>query len=108
MSEGELPSWMSSKSQKKRQNRRSAKHERDLARESGGRVTAGSGSSWRAPQDVSTDTHLIQHKYTDAASYRVSDTELSILEGDAARAGKEWALVINFERSGRRITITDG
>lgn len=97
---------MSDKSNKKRQNRRSAKHERDLARETGGRVTRGSGSSWRQPQDVSTDTHLIQHKFTDAASYRVTDAECAKLQADADRAGKEWALVINFERSGRRITIT--
>lgn len=104
---GSLPRWFDKPLQD--QNRRSQQHERKLAKETGGRVTAGSGSSWRAPQDVKSDTHLIQHKYTDAKSFTINvERDWLPLVADAVRAGRDPALVINFDSHGKRIVVTEG
>ena len=101
----DVPSWLGSgKAKKQKQNRRSAAHERRLAEEVGGKVQTGSGNTWKAPQDVRSDTHLIQHKYTDQRSYSVTVKTLEGLVRDAERSGREAALVLDFEAAGLRVT----
>ena len=104
---GSLPGWFDKKLQE--QNRRSKDHERKVANETGGRVSAGSGSSWRSPQDVKSSTHLISHKYTDAKSFTIDlERDWLPLIADANRAGREPALFVNFDRYGKRIILTEG
>lgn len=98
-----LPKWMSSKAKLQRQNRRSRNQERQRASEVGGRERAGSGSSWRAPQDVITATHLEQLKYTDHAVAVIKASELNKLDADATNAGKLPRLVVEFKRHGIRL-----
>ena len=93
----ELPAWMSGKAQKRTQNRRSARHERQVAREVGGKVQAGSGTSWRARGDVKTDTYLIEHKYTDKRSFSVTRKIINQVRQDAQRQGKDWCIIIHFD-----------
>lgn len=67
----------------------------------------GSGSSWRARGDVKNDTHLIQHKYTDKASFTLKFAEWQKVVEDALRAGKEPAMIIEHPESGLRLVITE-
>lgn len=104
---GDLPAWWSDKAAKQTQNRRSASKERRLAREVGGRTVVGSGSSWRAPGDVKSDTHLLEHKYTDKRSFGLKLADWEQAREDAIKAGKEPAMVIEFTVAGRRLLITE-
>lgn len=103
----DLPAWWGEAADKRVQNRRSAQKERKVAKETGGRVQAGSGSSWRAPQDVVTDEEMIQHKYTDAKGYRLTVEEWEVVRRDALQAGREPAMIVEFTRTGRRLLITE-
>ena len=100
-----LPSWWNKDGQ--RQNRRSATQERKRAQQIGGRVQAGSGSSWRAPQDIRSDEFLEQIKYTDLKSASISISVWKRLKADANRAGLEPRYVIDFEKEGIRLVITE-
>lgn len=102
----DLPSWWSKESGLRSQNHRSARQERKVAKEVGGRVQAGSGSSWRAPEDIVSDTHMIQHKGTKADSYRVVLKEWKRIIKNARQAGKEPALIIEFE-DGTKVLMTE-
>lgn len=93
---GELPPWFSSKEKLRKQNRRSARQERGIARERGGRTTAGSGSSWRSRGDVKTDDETIQVKYTDKASFSIKVPEWLSICNDAHRDGNAAALIVEF------------
>lgn len=104
---GELPAWWSDRGQKQRQNRRSRDKERKVAKEVGGRTVVGSGSSWRAPGDVKSDTHLLEHKYTDKSSFSLKLADLEQARSDAIKAGKEPAMIIEFASAGRRYLITE-
>lgn len=101
----ELPSWMSGSGQRKARNRRSARQERDRAQEIGGRVSAGSGSSWRSPQDVRNGEYLEQLKFTDKKQYTIKEDEWIGLRADALREGKEPRLVIDTPFG--RLVITE-
>ena len=103
-----LPAWMGKN--RESNNARSRAHERKVAKDTGGKVQAGSGSSWRARQDVKDDTHLIQHKFTDGKGYRVTVDEWNTISADAARSGREPVLIIDFDGYGKglRLTITEG
>jgi hypothetical protein len=105
---GQLPGWLSGTGGRKTNNRKSREYERRLARDTGGRTSAGSGSSWRAPEDVRSDTHLIQHKFTGKRSFILTVTELERVFTNARRAGREGAIVIDFESVGLRVTVTEG
>src|SRR5215216_5902963 len=104
---GSMPSWWTDKAAKQRQNARSAAKERKVAREVGGRTVAGSGSSWRAPGDVKSDTHLIEHKFTDSLRYilRLADWEQCV--SDALRSGKEPAMIVEFASNGKRLLVLE-
>lgn len=99
------PAWWDRDKQK--QNSRSAQQERKVAKRTGGRVQAGSGSSWRAPQDVKTSTHLISVKYTDRASYSIKADDWAALVDDAAHTGREPALIIEFPERGIRLLVVE-
>jgi hypothetical protein len=74
--------------------------EHKRAKEAGGRVMPGSGSSWRAPQDVVTETHLEQLKYTDGGGFRFLLRDWLMLREDAIRMGKDPRMVIEFMQQG--------
>lgn len=112
-----LPAWWSGKADKKKQNRRSARLERAHAERTGGRVQAGSGSSWRAPEDVvgpideeSGEGFLDQHKYTDKLQFPIKRAEWDRLRRNALRAGRDPRLVIEFqdgERTVLKLLVTE-
>lgn len=102
---GDLPAWMSDADDKRRQNKRSGAQERARAKQVGGRVQAGSGSSWRAPQDVISADYVEQIKYTDAASFILKIAELQGLLSDGYRAGKSPRMVVDFSAYGIRAII---
>lgn len=85
--------------------RRAAGTERAVAKASGGRRTAGSGNQETASQkaDVSEDQWLIEVK--DAKGPRFSLTLLTwrTIEGQAIRAAKEPAMVLNL--AGRKLAV---
>lgn len=101
------PRWMSPKNQKKRQNRRSGAQERQRATDLGGHRQAGSGASWRAPQDVVGAEHLESLKFTDGGAFSLSVRDWQALRADADRAGREPRMVIDFERAAVRLVITE-
>lgn len=98
-----LPKWF--ENDKQTQNRRSRQQEKKLAKGSGGRVQAGSGSSWRAPQDIKTDEHLVQVKYTDKDSYPLKVLDLIQIATDAYRCGKTPVLIVDFPARRKRAVI---
>lgn len=100
-----LPSWWNKEGQ--RQNRRSATQERKRAQQIGGRVQPGSGSSWRAPQDIRSDEFLEQVKYTDSRSSTITTTLWRRLREDANRAGLEPRYVMDFVKEGIRLVVTE-
>ena len=106
---GNKPDWWDGKPAKKRQNRRSGKMERRVAKDVGGRVQPGSGSSWRARGDVKSGTHMIEHKYTDKESYSVKKRTWFNLKAIANNCGKLPALVVHFgtEADSPAIVITE-
>lgn len=95
---------------RRRQNRRSREQESRVARAVGGRRQRGSGSSYRAPQDVKAPQHLVQVKYTDKDSFSLRRAEWERLCNDAARAGRSPMMVIEFmdgERTIVRIAVVE-
>lgn len=102
------PAWMGKPQSLRRQNARSRAQERQIAREVGGRVQAGSGSSRRAPQDIKSDDDLYQVKYTDKDSYRLTNAEWDKVRKDALTHGREPAMIVEFTKTGRRLRITEG
>lgn len=100
-----VPAWFSDGQDRPAQNKRSRKQERERAKETGGKVQSGSGSSWRARGDVRTDEALEQLKYTDAASYSLKVSEWEQIERDALSQGREPTLIIEFARHGLRLKI---
>lgn len=105
---GDLPPWFDKESAHKRKqvNTRSKKHETARAKEIGGRVQPGSGSSSRAPQDVRNDEYLEQHKFTDADSFALKIKEWLRNEDDASRFGRLHRMVIDFDAYGVRLVVT--
>ena len=93
------------KADKKKQNRRSQRQERKVAQDVGGRVQAGSGSSWRARGDVRTPDELLEVKYTDKASRSLKVSELKQIKHDALMAGKTPGMIVDFEQHGIRAII---
>lgn len=102
------PAWMEKPQRLRRQNARSRAQERSIARDVGGRVQAGSGSSRRAPQDVTTDAEMYQIKYTDKDSYRLTSAEWERVRKDALTHGREPAMIVEFTKTGCRLKITEG
>lgn len=98
----DLPRWWD---ERKDRNRRSRRQEKRIAKESGSRVQAGSGSSWRAPQDIKGDEHLTQVKFTDRASYRLAAAELDAVLRDALQAGRDPRMILEFVSFGLRVTM---
>lgn len=100
-----LPIWFDKNREK--QNARSRRQEKDRAEQIGGRVQAGSGSSWRAPEDIRAEEFLEQIKFTDSKGFRITVEEWQRLRGHAERDGRSPRLVIDFERFGIRLIVTE-
>lgn len=96
-----MPTWFGGRRQK--QNKRSQKQEKKRAEELGGKTQAGSGSSWRAPQDIKANGILEQLKFTDKPTATVDVRHLRQLLDDAERAGRAPQYTIDFERYGIRL-----
>lgn len=97
-----LPIWLDSR---KNNNRRSAEQEKKRAKETGGRTSPGSGSSWRAPQDNKTDETMEQIKFTDKKSFVLKVDELDQVYHDCLRAGRDPQMIVDFERHKKRAII---
>ena len=63
-------------------------HEKRLAKALGGSTVAASGAFWSRKGDVRSDLVLVEHKYTAAASYRLTTADLRKLETQAIMAGR--------------------
>lgn len=92
-----MPEWWGGKADKKHQNARSARQERKIAKETGGKVQPGSGSSPRARGDVKTAEELIEAKFTDRASFVLNKHVWNEHRRRAANQGKEPVMIIAFD-----------
>lgn len=99
----DLPHWMTGKGEKRTRNSRSRRQEQRRAEETGGKVQAGSGSSWRRPEDVVTPETLEQLKFTDSDGFRVTAAECQRILGNALRTGREPIIVIEFSQHSIRV-----
>lgn len=108
MTMSDLPPWWDSESSHKRKqiNKRSKKHEEDRAKQIGGRVQPGSGSSDRAPQDIRNAEVLEQHKFTDKDRFTLDVREYLKGEADASRFGRTHRWVLDFDKHGVRLVVT--
>lgn len=98
----DVPRWFGNK--RKVNNARSKKQEKDRAQEIGGKAQVGSGSSWRAPQDVRGVDVLEQLKFTDGRTITIDgDRDVRKVFRDGLRSGRGACLVIEFKRYGLRI-----
>jgi hypothetical protein len=106
---GDLPGWLNnSKVNKKKQNTRSARQERARAREVGGKVQPGSGSSWRASGDVKAVEYLEELKYTDAASFGLKVEDWNAIKRKAHIQGRVPRMLIEFPLEGLRLVVEEG
>jgi len=85
--------------------RRSVRQERKIAREAGGRRTAGSGNQPGNKGDVRTDRWLVEAKTTTAKGYTVTMATWRKIELEAHRKLLEPALIIEID--GRQLVIVD-
>lgn len=98
----DVPRWFGNK--RKVNNARSRKQEKDRAQEIGGKAQVGSGSSWRAPQDVRGKGVLEQLKFTDGETLSINGAkDVRKVFLDALRSGREPYLVLEFKRFGLRV-----
>lgn len=102
-----MPAWWGDKQDRQRQNRRSSRQERQIAKAEGGRVQPGSGSSPRARGDVKTAEQLIEVKYTDKFSYSIHKGVWNEHVRRARVQGKEPVMIIQFDEH-TTIRITEG
>lgn len=100
-----LPSWFDA--QRSNNNKRSQRQEKGWAKKIGGKTQVGSGSSWRAPQDVRNDEYMMQIKFTDSDAFRLSVKEWKRVAADAIRAGKDPAMAITFAQYGITLIVTE-
>jgi len=92
-----MPAWWGERQDKQRQNRRSARQERRIAREVGGRVQPGSGSSPRARGDVKAAEELIEMKYTDKDSFVVKKSVWLEHVRRARVNGRDPVMIVEFD-----------
>lgn len=78
--------------------KRSKLQEQRIAEDIGGRIQAGSGSSWRAKSDVRDFGKLrIEAKFTSKSSYILKLHDILKIRSEALRGGLElWAMQIEF------------
>jgi hypothetical protein len=86
---------------KTRIQKRSKKQELRVAKELGGQVQAGSGSSWRAKGDVRVvGKHRVECKYTGANYYALKTADILKIQEEALLGGLEqWAMQVEFVES---------
>ena len=70
---------------------------RKLAKDSGAKVVSNSGATAWAKGDITTDTHLIEHKFTLKDSFKVDSKDLHKVWNEAMRVGKEPIFMIEFK-----------
>jgi hypothetical protein len=92
--------------QKRRQNRSSARQERRHAARVGGRVQAGSGSSWRAKGDVKSEEFMDELKETDGKQYSLTVTAIRKIFRAAVQSGRTPRMIIDFKQHGVRAVVT--
>lgn len=97
-----LPAWLDSR---KHNNERSRRQEKARARETKGKTSPGSGSSWRSPQDNRTDHELEQIKFTSKKSFALNVDEMEQVYQDALRSGRDPQMIVDFERHKKRAII---
>lgn len=83
---------------------RADKHEKKVARLTGGKVTRGSGNQ-ADKGDVKTPDWRIECKTTKGASYRLEEATLCKIEEEAMATGRIPALNVQFEVTGNRYVI---
>lgn len=71
-----------------------------------GKVTPGSGNQWNRKNDVRSDTHSFEMKYTGKKQYTLKASELELGERNALLDGRDF--VFGVEMNGRNwITISE-
>lgn len=100
-----LPSWWGNEG--KVQNARSKKQENLRAKQTGGKVQAGSGTSWRAPGDVKNAEFLEEMKFTDKDSFALKVETWKKIKRQAAVTGREPKMVIDFPQYDLRLIVTE-
>lgn len=101
-----LPNWWGK--DRERVNRLSRAQEKDRAKEIDGKVQAGSGSSWRAKEDVKSADFMEQLKFTEKDSITIQVGSWLHLRSSALELGLEPRYVIEFKTQGIRLIITEG
>lgn len=97
---------MSEKGKKRAQNAASRAQEHRHARKVGGKVQAGSGSSWRAKGDVKSSEFMDELKFTSRSSFSITNTIINKLLRAAGQSGREPRLIIDFQSLGVRAVVT--
>lgn len=92
---------------KQRQNKRSGQQEKARAKEIGGKVQAGSGSSWRARGDCKNETVLEELKYTDSSSFTLKAKDWLLHKDRALKQGREPVMVIEFMKDNLRLVLRE-
>jgi hypothetical protein len=99
-----MPKWFDRPRQDN--NKRSQQQEKQWAAKTGGKVQPGSGSSYRAPQDVISEQYMDQLKFTGKDSFVIKIDEWDKLYMDALRHDKEPRLIISFDKHNLELVIT--
>jgi len=91
--------------------RRSKLQENRIAADVGGRRQSGSGSSDFAKGDVRKQGDLrVEAKTTSSKSYALKASEIAKINGEAAMAGEDWAMQIEFQGQmgrNRKVAVID-
>lgn len=111
--DGHLPAYLTPKGRRKAVNERSARQEAKHAKKTGGKVQAGSGSSWRAPEDVrgpldeDGDGFLDQLKSMASGRITITDKEWARSRKNARNAGRDPRWIIEFPNSGTTLMLVE-
>lgn len=100
------PPWWDGRAARRAQNASSARQERRHARDVGGKVQRGSGSSWRAKGDVLSGQFMDELKETDGRQFSITTTIMHKLFRAADQYGREPRLIVDFKSIGKRAVIT--
>lgn len=90
---------------RKKHLRRSRQQEKRIARETGGRTIAGSGSTPSDKGDVKDGEWLTEAKTTTKVAFRLTLSDWRKIEKQAMRVGKEPAMQLDI--SGRHLVVID-
>lgn len=113
MKKGKLPKFFGDDESRRDVNRRSARQEKRHAERTGGKVQPGSGSSYRAPEDVrgpldgNDEGFLDQLKQYATGRITLTAAEWLKLRKNARQVGREPRMIIEFPEQEIALVITE-